>query len=1020
MPSLTPPQPPASSTVIQASGTLACQDLLFDRLDSLLENYQTQPDFRSQIWLVVPTRVLLRHLQHRTVERLGATLGLRFWTLGALVRSLIANDRHHSEANKDRSSNDEDPTGDDLLFEILATRHLAELRDTSFERARGPGGALRDLVDAGLEIEHLGSVIEQLGDAEVSGEDIQRAEQLLIACGKTLQAAEQAGIFPARLRYARATQTLDQANQYPNSSGNPSSLLVYGFADLTGTGADFLQTLVNRFHGTVILNRPPEPDAATPIPAIDRYLQRWQSRLAPPILDSRSAASPTVTVFRAAKPAEEMRGIGTRIRTLLEQGITPSSIGVVLRQPLVYALPALNELSRLEIPCSAPGLPGFLLPSGRRIRALCDLLDHGEAAPLDRWLDARWEAGSWEASALETYPCDDPDSGIPTFEIRRRLALTGLRTLGHLARLEVDNESDSSTEGGRQAKWCDEASQILSLLHSWRSGAGVDHAHQLAQLIKLLRWPEEEISAIDIDSRLQPLELELSFDEFRYWLKRSTEDDGRTDSDPWTLGGVRILRIQDARDVTFSHLFIPGMSRGLFPRAIQGDAELREELRELLAGGLVPDLPLASRFHDEERYLFAQLLSAAPTVTLSHSERNLDERLMPRSSLLSLLPAETTTQIPRGVPGPQEPEFAQSWSTLSPFQRRIQAGLWSRNLQGEELSAASIAVLDEYNRDGPSPYLGWIGPSEDAGDRRNRTVYVTRLEGYARCPWQTYLRNFLKLRQRQDPDLVAPDLPPLAVGAVVHDLLKDIAIADGVPSGPWRRVAENQPQAMTWPDQDVLQEMVVQAAHNYTNRQGVRLPGYAETLAHAVAATLQRAQAADLQTKTQVVAVESEGVAQFDRQTVAFRVDRLEMRDGALLATDFKTGSRAQTGRPATQIGKAQWLQLPTYLLGGAEQAQLLFIGDRDHPQGLEVGLGLDDTKAVETFRELAATLSQGWRQGRFFPRVLTHSGSRPRTCTWCEFAEACSERDPFARNRVKEAVEADGPANGVWKVGVG
>lgn len=1002
---------PTQARTVTARGSLAAERTLLDAVEEIINALRRCRDLRRPAWVIVPTRVLRRHVQSRIVERFGATAGLSVWTLGGLVSwlsgSVEGEERFpalEEPIDAQRSIAADDAAGsDDLLLEILAARHLAEARGTSLERGRMPSAAIRDLLDAGLEIEHLPGLIEQLADAEVSAGDIQRAGELFSAAGKTLTVVETHDLRPARRRFARARQALDAAPV------DPSRVIVYGFADLTGVGADFLQALVNRCAATVVLNQPAEPDPATPIPAIERYLDRWRSRLPPEVDAPHESQSAELHCFRAGKPTNELREVGLRIRALLDRGVAPPSVGVVLRQPKVYGSLAVRELRRLAIPCSAAGLAGEIAADGRRGRALIDLLEQSDSAPLSRWLDARRDERGL-----------DPVIGMPVFALRRRLALAGLRTLGQLAGLggDLPDEDGPDVERSRIA----EAAQLLQIHDEWGSGAGPHHAGRLGELATALLWPDDDPLLVDLQQRAATIGIDLSFEEFLIWLRRIGDELGRTDPDPWQLGGVRLLRIQDAREVTFEHLFVPGMSRGLFPRAIRGDSELREELRERLVAagtGLLPDLPTASRFHDEEKYLFAQVLSASPKVTLSHSERSLDERLMPTSSLLSLLPRTVLDSIEAPELAPGAPGFENRWRSLPPAQRRVLAGLWRRRLEGAAASPTLETILDEHDRSGPGPYLGWIGATDDDEDRRSQDQHVTTVERYAVCPWQTFVGKFLDVDERKDPDLVAPKLAPLAIGSVAHDLLAEIAVRSGIPSkGTWAEHLSSEPRRLAWPDDDELRKMIQVAARRQTRKEGIYLPGYAETLARAVEAVLARAKAAD-GADAMLLAVESTGRADLDGRAVLFRADRLEVENGHILGTDYKTG-KAGTGSVDSHVGKAEWLQLPVYLLGGAEQARLLWLGDRDHPEGAEARASGENAQLLDNFRALATDLDRAWRGGRFFPRVLTHTGGPPRACTWCAFTEACSVRDPFARDRLQQTLDVgdDAAATAVWNVG--
>ena len=1004
---------PRRPQTLIARGSLAAEQLLLDHLGALLGSIDP-PDFRRPIWIVVPTRVLRRHLQSRVVAARGSTLGVRIWTLGGLAGELAgcaepgASASNLAPAVDDNrpTAADDAATNDDLLMEIMAISRLASIREVAMDRGRGAGAVVRDLIDAGLELEHLAPIIDGLADSDATPGEIMRAEQLLRAAGSTRRAVEEEGLTPAYRRFALAQQHLRSDAFHP-----PSEVLIYGFADLTGVGADFLEAVVASQAGTVILNRPPDPNPTTRIPAIDRYLERWGSRLATAKASAQLAedSMPEVNLVRAAKPAEELTDIGLRIRSLLDNGVAATSVGVVVRQPAIYGHIAARELQRLGIRCSAPNLPGQLKPGGRRFHAVLDLFEQADATPLSRWLDAR---------VRNPDAAGDDDDNVPTFEIRRRLARAGLRTLGQLARLETGPFDDHRTASDIPTWQVTEARALLSLLRDWGAGPGAHHADRLRTLFAALAWPETDEDAGALLASASAVDIELSASEFLYWLRRSIQQLGRTDSDPWDLGGVRLLRIQDSREVTFEHLFVPGMSRGLFPRAIRPDNELGDELREVLAGndGLLPDLPVAWRFHDEEKYLFAQLLSSAKHVTLSWSERSFDERTLPRSSLLSLLdPDPDRLAQPAAIIDPDE---VKTWASLPPRRRRIEAALRGRPLAASPTPMILASILAEHENLGPGPYLGWVGSDDDASDPRHKQLWVTNLENYARCPWQTFVRRFLGIEERHDPDLAAPDLPPLAVGGIVHHLLEIVARRTGVSDGDWNTILDGEPARLSWPEDGELQQMASEAAADHTRRAGIYLPGYAETLATAVLAVLWRARAAD-EAGADLLAVESKGVAQIDGRATRFRADRIEVRDGLVLATDYKTG-KSKGRNVAAKVSAGELLQLPAYILGGATAARMLYLGDPDRPAGDEVLLQAGERAALDAFGELTATLAAGWQGGRFFPRVLGHGGGRPRTCDWCAFTETCSERDPFARDRLQLALEAgdDPVASRVWDVG--
>jgi hypothetical protein len=78
-------------------------------------------------------------------------------------------------------------------------------------------------------------------------------------------------------------------------------------------------------------------------------------------------------------------------------------------------------------------------------------------------------------------------------------------------------------------------------------------------------------------------------------------------------GGVQVLTVMEARSRSFAALRVIGLNRGVFPRRISEDPLLPDALRRALRD-VLPDLPIKSEGHEEERFLFAQLVAAAPEV----------------------------------------------------------------------------------------------------------------------------------------------------------------------------------------------------------------------------------------------------------------------------------------------------------------------------------------------------------------------------------------------------------------------
>src|SRR6185295_13636737 len=145
-------------------------------------------------------------------------------------------------------------------------------------------------------------------------------------------------------------------------------------------------------------------------------------------------------------------------------------------------------------------------------------------------------------------------------------------------------------------------------------------------------------------------------------------------------GGVQVLSVIEARGRTFERLFVLGLARDAFPRTVREDPLLPDTLRTVLGGrtgeGVLPDLPLKARGFDEERHLFAQLLSAAPEVTLSWPAADAEDRPLARSPLLDRLAPGAAESAPERAPALWAQPAADDPAPRPAFERAVLAGLY--------------------------------------------------------------------------------------------------------------------------------------------------------------------------------------------------------------------------------------------------------------------------------------------------------------------------------------------------------
>ena len=721
-----------------------------------------------------------------------------------------------------------------------------------------------------------------------------------------------------------------------------------------------------------------------------------------------------------------------RVRALLDGGARPEGIGVVARslapeQPFARAFR--RHLGRLGIPFSGVdgagpgggGGRGPLLPAGRRLRALVELLRRGAEVPTDRWLDALGDRALAPESARDgsdgSPPGEHPGSAFglsPDQRLELRLALhsLGAARLGEVARIDLgrlrrfeatgfplplregfgaegaDGTADlaSGSDAGEAddtdpldpveralrrrvpvavlRRAVDQAGRLVETLTEWseRSPEKIPTAEHLARLRRLLTgelgWatsPAHSHEAAGADPLWAPIRaleaqapgrFEVSYDELVLLVSHALGDAGR-DTLGGAGGGVALLDAMEARGRTFEHLFLVGLNRGVFPRPIREDPLLADDLRRQLLV-VLPDLPIKSRGFDEERHLFAQLVAAAPEVTLSWQSTTADGQPNPRSPLLermdrpgqmappaapapepSLRPAAEQA-IVAGLAGDRavfeallaialredRAEISPDETTTDPADSGATAGRDERDPgPWRELAAAHRRILDEIDPDlsvpggwgrvrSLGPYFGFVGATaeNDPGDPRRAALWVTTLERLAACPWQTFLGRLLRIEPTPDPLQAAPSLSALLIGSLVHAALEEV-VARALPGDRAETLDEadaREPAEVPWPDPRELDQILHQRAARLLEDEGIALPGLERALAAAARPFVETAHAVEWHPRApSVLAAEVTGAVTVTDSTGAeralhFRADRVDRmvdrRFQGLRLTDYKTG----------------------------------------------------------------------------------------------------------------------------------
>lgn len=920
-----------------ASGSRACEQLLLDDLMRITSERTSasEPKLPPALYLIVPSNSLRDHLLYRVLEHQGKPLvNFRCVTHFEFARYLV-------------EPAILDTTGDQLLLALYvrrAARREASLRRPLGHLKDGFGavlGTVRDLLDAGFHPSHAEALHEVL--AEEAGQVASKAE--IARVHSIIRVSQIAAEQLALLGLERPPDLLREATYTLASTGHnrlaEARVLLYGYADATGLVTDFLLALLRSSTGQIYLSHPLVPlgsleerPSETAGGLIDHghgshLLQRLES-LGTLVRSEARSAPPDLSFLTALGPEAECRGVADRIRDLIDSGATPEGIGVLARNLTPYRNPLRRQLARLGIPFSAIGLAGPKTPLGNKISALLEVLGGRERTRLDRWLDA---LGS-------------PIDGVRMFDVRLALASLGairleqVRDLIHSpgifegaihlpVRTGIVNDSTSRHEenSSRAAhsfyrirlprrevaaltiqKVLNSGLGLLEAIEVWSArNASIDaHLESLERLLfDHLRWPQEDAASQDYLRTLDQLRggnsgrIQISYEEFIILL-RELFSEAETSNFGGFGGGVQILDVMQARGRTFENLFLMGMNRGCFPRQVHEDPFLPDSLRQVIARngfGVLPDLQLKLAGIDEERFLFAQILSSSPRVTISWQTSDADSKPLAASALLErfrLAAADSTPQAERfEVATHPLTQVGQAESPARPaFESAIQLGL-----QGDDkgLVGALECALEEWQEvqedlhcgpesdrgialhsnqgsnsellaqpadlarsrveiareiDPPrgvstgeaafrqlSPYHGLIGTPISRQDPRqpDHPLFITTLESLARCPWQTFVTRLLRIEPLPDPLGELPHCDSQLVGALVHRVLE--RIADDPVDDPPKNLDElilTRPRVHRWPTKENLDAIVLAEASKSLRDRGIAVPGMATVLAETI------------------------------------------------------------------------------------------------------------------------------------------------------------------------------------------
>jgi hypothetical protein len=1042
-----------ASKVVICRGARATEERLLEEVSRLAPR---RPEgLEAPVRIVVPSRSLRLHLLRRLVEERGAVVGVVVQTLGGVAREI---------AERAGVPNAVRPAGFELFVRRLARGEpalVAELEDLD----DGYGavlGAVRDLADAGFVPELSDGVLERIDELgrAVPRADRARAAVLVRVAARALEAAELTEAHPRAAGYRLAAEAI-------GSHGGrllPSrALLVHGFADLTGVAADLLEAVLRACGGTVLLDRVPDPSAADADDAGNAFLDRFELRLGGLAMEADPAApkAPAPRLAEAPDVEAEARWVAETVRAEIAAGVRPESVGIVTRRTGVLGMPLRRQLRRLGVPFSgiATRVPGGRVR--RKARRLADLLRRGGDAELELWVEVADCLADEVALLL----------GLRVLSLTRLRDLAALRLddpkLVRGVPLPLDPSvvaaTDGESEGGRAprltsarvAPAIERARELLAVLESWPASAPArDHLAQIRRLLESLGWTTDGEhgdvvfeAAVGLAAEL-PEHLDIETTEWISELVRRLDGLGEV-AIGGRGGGVQLLSVTEARARTFDRLFVCGLIRGIFPRPISDDALLPDAVRARLAADVLCEMPVKARSADEERYLFAQLVSAAPWVALSWHLRSGDTRAAPSPFVERLRGAATgASEAPvrhlwaagDEAVGPR-PAYEHAVLATTEAQRvnphllalaveegREDAGVASSLVPADRLSAARADVVDLLegnNGEAPvGPWFGFVGAATTPGER----VWITHLERVAACPWRAFVERRLGVRPLPDPQLGLPDPDHRLTGSVVHEVLERIVAGPGREDLTLGEAIQRRPRTVPWPADDDLEGLLTAAAAKVAYDEGLGGFGLASLLAaraRPILAVAREVEWAGGCTIDGVLASEIEGglvVAAIGR-AIGFRADRLDVGPRA---TDYKSGRPLSDTKKAStrkkhllaKVTAGHVLQAAAYALaapGGVGRYLYLKPDIKDAPvEARMLEARGDDPDLAAAFFEAVRVIDAALVAGAAFPMVDEPKGKNADPCRYCEVEEACRRGDSAYRkglNELMEGIGGDGTA---------
>ncbi|BCA53492.1 ATP-dependent helicase/deoxyribonuclease subunit B [Nitrospira sp. KM1] len=771
----------------------------------------------AAVAIVVPSRTLLQRVQQLlAVDRSLALLNVHVLTFHQLALRIAAEGPAPVAPVRIVA---------DLFFEHL-TRHIVRNRLTGLtplqHLADSAGtwtalwATLSDLVDGGVAApEALRAVHEQY----FGRDDGEWLRALFTVYAGVKEAARSLEVGTAD-DFARAVTPAVPSSIFLKQM---REVIYYGVYDLTQAQLSLFEAVSHTVPVTIVFPLDDEPAFEFARRFFERHLQPMVggsatiTRVGLPICHSGSSGpGPVELVVRSAAGTDEELALVCRtILDLVEtQGYRFDEIGVVARTLEPYAPQLKSVLDRHRIPFTTT-LSRTLIhePVCKVLVQLASLRmnDYYRTAVLDVIMSHRYRGASGDRDELKRRP-DQWKIVLAILHITR-----GLDEWDRLRRVNDSGLDMEETPelAGRCERW-NVAAEVIEQLrrevdHLITACEELPERGSITVMIEALaglvdttvQRPGEELSedagtiheravwaAIDAVlselHELEPMGEELTWESFVSLLVRALER-ASVPVESGSHGGVAVLDAMAARGIPFKTLFVVGLNDKIFPRFIREDAFLRDRHRAVLDDTLGFKVDEKLDGYEEESLLFALLCqSAGRKLFLSFQRSDEQGRPLAPSPYLETAGRLLSVDQPPVEVSPRRlterirqrpflrhflpPDELIRWAALNgsgAVQLSEALGRDAKRL----LHAMEVLAQIENEDSALTPFDGMTGLLQSHGNRiAGRGMAPTPLERYARCPFQYFSSDVLKLEPLAPPTRQAVDAAVL--GTLAHAALR--------------------------------------------------------------------------------------------------------------------------------------------------------------------------------------------------------------------------------------------------------